>query len=85
MNSEAVERLWQWFGSRQFLVAHLNDEQVQEIANLLGIQPPELRSKVGRRLSNRTLWSDTGNSSLRLAVVSRANGSVAAVYQVQDN
>lgn len=85
MNGEAVERLRQWFGNKEFLVAHLNDAQVEEIANLLRIQPPELRSKVGRRLSNRMLWSDRGNSSLRLAVVSRANGSVAAVYQVQDN
>ena len=85
MNSEAVERLWQWFGGREFLVAQLNDGQIEEIANLLGIRPPELRSKVGRRLSNGMLWSERGNRGLRLAVVSRASGSLAAVYQVQTN
>ena len=74
MNSEAVERLWQWFGSREFLVAQLNDGR-----------PPELRSKVGRQLSNGMFWSERGNRSLRLAVVSRASGSLAAVYQVQVN
>ena len=85
MNREAVERLWQWFGNREFVVAQLNDGQIEEIANLLEIRPPELRSKVGRRLSNGMLWSEGGNRSLRLAVVSRASGSLAAVYQVQVN
>ena len=80
----AVIRLREWFGGRQFLVADLNDSQVEEIASILNIYPPELRSKVGRRLSRATLSATLANRTLSLSVVSRADGPHAAIYQIQE-
>ena len=81
---QALEVLAAWFGDREFLVWQITDTQLEEIAELLSIRAPELRMKVGRWLSNNRLECVLGaDKALRLVVVSRADGSKAAVYQVQ--
>lgn len=87
-NSEAhgytIIRLRTWFGEKEFKIADLNDTQIEEIAELLNIRPPELRAKVGRRLSNKRLSSHHGNQTLSLSVKARADGTQAAIYQIKE-
>ncbi len=81
----ALDLLRRWFGNKEFLVSEMTDSQVDALAESLSIRPPELRSKVGRRLSNRRLECELSSGKvLRLVVVRPADGGIPAVYQLQE-
>ena len=85
---EALETLINWFGDKEFLVGLMTPDRVDELAEQLGIEAPKkktLRDKVGRWLSSNDglEYVPANNKRFKLVVVSRADGSIPAVYQVR--
>ena len=86
---EGVRTLASWFGTREFRIKDIEDEdRLWEIAELIGNTRGShgRRSFLGKRLREMDGYScaASGNRRLRLVVKERADGSKAAVYQVQE-
>ena len=87
---EGVRTLASWFGTREFRIRDIDDEdRLREIAELVGCNAPTSkgrRDQTGKRLTEMDGHScaASGNRRLRLVVKERAAGSKAAVYQVQE-
>ena len=86
-NDEGIRTLLRWFGYRPFSVRDITDERLREIAELTGAftkTTQGTRIQLGKRLTQMNGYQCATAPNLGAALtVEHAEGSIAAVFQIQ--
>ena len=84
---EGIRTLLRWFGYRPFSVRDITDERLREIAELIGAftkTTQGTRIRLGTRLTQMNGYQCATAPNLGATLtVERAEGSIAAVFQIQ--